>query len=80
MESVIVERSFDKPMTEREDPSTVEAIMMCMDLHNVLFVESFVSNERRRAICHFKAPDVESVRQVLAGAGLTADAVWRCER
>jgi len=80
MESIIAERAFDSPMTEGEDFGVIEEMAACLNLYNVQFVESFVSDQRTRAFCHFIAPDAESVRRLLRGAGIEADSVWRCER
>lgn len=48
----------------------------CFALHRVRWQESFVANEARRLICHFRAPDAESVRIALGQGGIPVDAIW----
>ncbi len=37
----------------------------CFDLHRVEWEESFLSVDRTRLLCHYQAPDTESVRTAL---------------
>ena len=48
----------------------------CFALHRVRWEESFVANEARRVICHFRAPDAESVRIALGQGRIPVDAIW----
>lgn len=48
----------------------------CAAMHKVYWQESFVAAEGRRLICHFRAPDAESVRLALRLARIDADAIW----
>lgn len=48
----------------------------CSDLFKVRWQESFVAEGGRRLICHFKAPDAESVRMTLRCANVVVEAVW----
>lgn len=49
---------------------------VCLGLYQVCFVETFRAEDGSRVICHFTAPDLESVRLALRNAGVTADAIW----
>lgn len=48
----------------------------CAALHKVHWQESFIAEAGRRLICHFRAPDAESVRMALRLANIDADAIW----
>ena len=48
----------------------------CLGNYGVSFVDSFHSTDGNRVICHFTAPDLESVRLVLRNAGVAVDTMW----
>ena len=48
----------------------------CMRLHRVHWQEARLSDDGKRLVCRFRAPDAESVRTALRGAGVTFDSVW----
>jgi hypothetical protein len=48
----------------------------CAEMHKVHWQESFIAEEGRRLICHFRAPDAESVRMALRLAHIDADSIW----
>jgi len=41
------------------------ASMPCLELHRIRHVESFLSDDAERVICHFLAPDAETMRRLL---------------
>lgn len=47
----------------------------CFQLHRVRWQESYIAPSGSR-ICHFLAPDAESVRMALRRSGVTAAAIW----
>ena len=48
----------------------------CSDLFKVRWQESFVAEGGRRLVCHFSAPDAESVRIALRRANIAVESVW----
>ena len=48
----------------------------CLTLHRVRWLRTLVSIDTRRVLCHFRAPDAESVRIALRGSKLGVGAVW----
>jgi hypothetical protein len=76
MELVIVERTFEQPADIESVQEAGKRAQWCLDLHNVKFVRSYVSNDRRRMMCVYEAPDAESVRIVNSTAKLPFDRVW----
>jgi hypothetical protein len=79
MPCIIVERSFEKPLTQ-EELSAVEARMApCLDLYNVRWIRSFWSADRLRMICEYEAADVASVRNVQREAEAKFDRAWSAD-
>lgn len=77
MTDIIVERSFEAPVAESASAGPPEA---CLTLHKVAQRGCLVSQDGRRMLCRFEAPDAESVRLALRQAGATADALWSATR
>ena len=49
---------------------------VCFELHRVQWLETLESIDSRRVLCHFRAPDAESVRQVLRRIDVPIAALW----
>jgi hypothetical protein len=77
---VLVERSFAAPETFERLKAIVDAKAWCLEQHRVEWARSFLSNDGRRMLCLYRAPDVESVRLAQREAGLPVDALWAFER
>jgi hypothetical protein len=74
--TVLVERSFDEPVTLEEIQAIEDAGAGCLRSHDVRFARTFFSRDRRRMVCLYAAPDAEAVRQAQRKAGMPLDAVW----
>jgi hypothetical protein len=74
--NVVVERSFDEPVTIEEIQAIEDAGASCLETHQVTFVRTFFSRDRRRMICLYRAPDAEAVRMAQRKAGMSVDSVW----
>ncbi|HZD53374.1 MAG TPA: nickel-binding protein [Woeseiaceae bacterium] len=48
----------------------------CFELHGLHWEESFIAAEGRRRICHYRAPDAESVRIAFRQGGVPVESVW----
>lgn len=79
-ESVLVERSFEAPVSIEEIQAREDAARWCLDAHNVRFSRTFFSVDRKRMLCLYEAPDAESVRLAQREAGMPFEAVWSFER
>jgi len=73
---VFVERSITSSPGKPNDCRGVEESFACFDIHEVRFVDVVISEKGDRIICHFTAPDVESVRLALRGARLCCGSIW----
>jgi hypothetical protein len=74
--NVVVERSFDDPVTLEEIQAIEDAGASCLETHQVSFVRTFFSRDRKRMICLYRAPDAEAVRVAQRMAGMPVDSVW----
>lgn len=78
MELVLVERRFDQPVTF-DDIQKLEEDGAChLDAHNVRFLKTFFSRNRRRMLCLYEAPDAEAVRLAEDQARVPYDRAWTC--
>lgn len=78
--NVLVERSFDDPVTLEQIQALEDASAWCLQAHNVKFARTFFSADRRRMVCLYQAPDAESVRLAQREAAMPLDAVWAFQR
>ena len=76
MEHVIVERSFEQPMTPEGVHEIEKGSAWCMQLHNVRRLHSYLSPDGLRMVCLFEAPDAESVRLMSRQVGAPVDRIW----
>lgn len=53
-----------------------EDTSMCLALHRVEWLRTLESVDSKRLLCHFRAPDAESVRVVLRRMQIGIDALW----
>ncbi|AKF10700.1 nickel-binding protein [Sandaracinus amylolyticus] len=80
MERVIVEREFDVPVDLGELVERAKRNALCYELRHVKHVRTVVSNDGRRMICEYDAPDAESVREANDLAGVPYVRVWTARR
>jgi len=74
--NVVVERSFEVPVTLEQIQAIEDAGVACLNARGVEFVRTFFSRDRRRLICLYRAPYAESVREAQRLASMPVDAVW----
>jgi hypothetical protein len=79
MPHIIVERTFDTPLTQEELTATEARMAPCLDLYNVRWIRSYWSADRRRMICEYDAADVASVRNVQREAEAKFDRAWTAD-
>ena len=77
--NVLVERSFEEPVTLEKIQDIEDAGFDCLDSRNVRFIRTFFSHDRKRMICLYEAPDAESVRQAQREAGVPFNDAWSFE-
>ena len=78
--NVLVERSFDEPVTLRQVQDMEDAGIGCLQMRNVRFIRTFFAADQRRMLCLYAAPDAESVREAQREAGVPFDDAWSFRR
>ena len=79
MPRIIVERSFDPPISQEVMDATSQRVGSCLDLYGVRWIGSHVSTDRRRMVCVYEAGDAQSVRDVQDAAQALFDRVWSAD-
>ena len=79
MARIIVERTFETPLTQGELDAVEARMAPCLDLYNVRWIRSYWSSDRRRMICEYDAADVASVRNVQHEAGARFERAWAAD-
>ncbi|MCI0434118.1 MAG: DUF4242 domain-containing protein [Gemmatimonadetes bacterium] len=79
MAQIVVEQSFDPPLTPESFGRLAERVEPCLEAYGVLWVRSYLAMDRRRMVCHFEAPDTEVVRAALRSADASFDRAWSAE-
>jgi hypothetical protein len=74
--NVLVERSFAEPVTLDAIQAKEDASQWCLDAHNVRFVRTLFSNDRKRMLCLYAAPDADAVAAAQRKADMPVDRVW----
>jgi hypothetical protein len=73
---VVVEREFEGTITVETLRAAAHAGRWCFDQHQVRHLGAYMSNDGRRLICLFEAPDLESVRVLNEAVGLPSTTTW----
>lgn len=80
MAHVIVESSFDPPLTPAALEDRADRLEPCLARGGIRWYHSFVANDGRRLVCHYDAADAEAVRMALRSAGVPFDRVWTARK
>jgi hypothetical protein len=75
-EHVVVERVFPEPVQRDSIENAIRQGGWCLDIYYVSHVESYLSTDGLQMICHFRAPDAESVRLASRQAGMPYTDIW----
>ena len=76
MTDVFVERRWDDPRTEADLQRMIEDAAGCLETHRCVWRGSLLSADARDLVCHYTAPDAESVRLALRDARAVPGKVW----
>jgi len=79
MAHLIVEQTFDIPLTDEEHGQLGQKLDKCLDAYGARWMRSYLSTDRRRMVCQFEAADAEAVRTSYRSAGVRFDRVWTAE-
>ena len=73
--NVLVSRRFEQPTSLDSMIALAQRAEACMALHGVRVLGSWVSNDQRRMLCLYRAPDAESVRVAQYRAAMPVERV-----
>jgi hypothetical protein len=76
---MIVETLYDPPASDEEIDANATKLDPCLQGHDVRWIRSYMSLDRRRRICIFEAPDADAVRVSYRSAGVKFERVWPAE-
>jgi hypothetical protein len=76
MARVMVERKFDQAESFDELQAQEVSFAWCAEQHQVTFIRSYFSRDRKRMICEYEAPDAEAVRTLQRTAGMPFERIW----
>jgi hypothetical protein len=76
MSEILVERHWEKPLTDDDMLALFAAAGGCLAIHRCEWRGSLLSGDGRELFCHFTAPDAESVRIALHEAGSPRGSIW----
>ncbi len=79
MANLVVEQTFENPLTSDELTAMAKRVDPCLEAHGAKWVRSYISSDRKRVVCKFEAPDAEKVRESYRSAGVTFDRVWTAD-
>lgn len=76
MAILIVEQTFEVPLTDEEHDRLKKRLDPCLDRHGGRWMRSYISADRKRVLCEFEAADAEAVRASYRGADVPFERVW----
>jgi hypothetical protein len=76
MERVVVEREYEKPMSDEDLAASKRRAGPCFELRRVTHLGMYLSKDRRRAICVYDAPDAASVREAHEQENIPYARIW----
>lgn len=77
--NVVVERRFDEAASLESIQALEDASAHCLELHNVTFIKTLFSLDKKRMLCLYHAPDAESVRVAQRKASMPVEQIWACQ-
>jgi hypothetical protein len=79
MSLILVENSYEPPISREAFVQGDEGLHKCMDVRGIRWVRSFLSPDGTRSVCHFEADDAETVREAFRSSGVPFGRVWAAE-
>jgi hypothetical protein len=76
MPFLIVEYDHNPPLTDDQLAIDSAALGPCLDVRGIKRLRSWISQDRKRGLCEFYAPDAESVREAYRSAKVGFSKVW----
>ena len=77
MTDMFLERKYDPPLGPEDILELVAASSGCLDMHRVEWHGSCLSNDGRKLLCWYRAPDMESARVAMRQLNVDLSTLWR---
>jgi hypothetical protein len=74
---LIVESNYDPPLTDEGLIALYERMTPCLDVRGIHKLRSWVSDDRRRILCEYRAADAESVREAYRSGSADYSNMWK---
>ena len=79
MARIILEQSFEKPLSEDEMTKLARQLDACLDIRDGAWRRTYLSADRRRMTCELEAPDAEAVTEACRSAHVPFDRAWAAQ-
>lgn len=79
MARIVVETTYDPPVTDQVWDELNQKAMPCLEARQIRWIRSLVSQDRRRSVCELDAVDAETVRDAYRRASVPFDRIWTAE-
>jgi len=76
MQTIVLERTQDEPVTEAYLQEMRKAAEACFEINDVVRKATYVSDDGKRFVCVFEARDLQSVRRSLESVGMEYQHLW----
>jgi hypothetical protein len=79
MPYLIVEYTYDPPLTDEALNESSARLNPCLDVRGIRRLRTYLSTDRRRGFCEFVAADAESVREAFHSARVDYQRLWSAD-
>ena len=76
METIVLEKQVDGPVTEEYLTQMREKAEACFEVNDVTRKATYVSKDRKRLVCVFEARDLQAVKRSLDTVGMEYQQLW----
>ena len=76
MPYLIVQYSFDTPLSDEALRAAFDALKPCLEVRGIRRLRSWLADDRRRMICEYQATDAQTVREAYLSAGVGYAQIW----
>lgn len=79
MSLILVENSYDPPVSREDFLRGDEGLHRCMDVRGIRWLRSLLSPDGTRSVCQFEADDAETVREAFRSSAVPFGRIWAAE-
>ncbi|ASC71403.1 hypothetical protein XM38_023550 [Halomicronema hongdechloris C2206] len=79
MARIVVETTYDPPISQALWDELVERGMPCLVERNITWKQTYLSCDRKRSICELEAADADTVRAAYQRGDIPYDQIWSAD-